>query len=503
MKKTLKLVGIFIAILVVGIVGGLSGYFVIQKNKTFHIYDLRIVEPEQGATTYIYMNAERKYRSVKNKKVYMTANSDNKFEIAIFSNTSNKTRDIKIVSSDPEVADVIFISNKCFVEYKKAGVATITASIDKVVDSFDLYVYNQPAEDFFVYDEKYYGDYALDDRFLNKIVAYADDLTYEYDFVTNSIFDDADDAEVNGDLLRIDETSVDKDVFDKVEIDASRRKLIVKCKSTFSQELVANQELKKNKSITVQSYYYSEEGDLKPSKPYHVDVRVIADTPEFLQIVMSSTPDFDDSYVFMDTSDFRKASEEYISENIEDFLSYQKAEQYLALNNERSTYKTFFTDKVSEIYIKFRKVYTNGDIVYLNPMSEENGNPYTITCDDSCLTLSQNKEYYTLKVTRDYYNALGSNNFNLNISVDDFIDFDSDFVFEFKEFSAENIEDFYGYNGNTKTFTYLYWDERTRYNSEICDASGNIIDFGGIDIDFSSLTSIVPVAPVPDGGDDE
>ena len=503
MKKTLKLVGIFIAILVVGIVGGLSGYFVIQKNKTFHIYDLRIVEPAAGASSYIYMNAERKYTSIKNKKVYMTANSDNRFEIAIYAYTSNKTKDIKIVSSNKDVADIIYLDGKCYVEYKQAGETTISASIDKVIDSFDLYVFNQPAEEFYVYDERYYGEYSLDDRFLNKIVAYADNLVYEYDFKTNSVFSDTDDFAVNGDLLRIDETSVDKDVFEKVEIDASRRKLIVKCKSSFSETLVANQELKKNKSITVQSYYYSEEGGLKPSKPYHIDVRVIADTPEFLQMVMSSTPDFDDSYVFMDTLDFSRATEEYIYNNIEDFLSYQKAEKYLALNNEKSTYTSFFTDKVSEVYIKFRKVYTNGDIVYLNPMAEENGNPYTITCDSDCLTLSQNKEYYTLKLTRSYYETLGSNDFILNVSVDDFIDFDSDFVFEFKEFSAENIEDFYAYNGNTKTFTYTYWDERTRYNNEICDTRGNIVDFGGIEIDFSTLTSIVPVAlPAQTRGDD-
>ncbi len=494
MKKTLKLVGIFIAIMVVGIVGGLSGYFLIQKNKTFYIYDLRIVEPAEGAPTYIYMNKERQYTSIKNKKVYMTANKDNMFEIAIYSDTSNKTKDIKIVSSNPAVADIVYRDNKCYVEYKQAGETKITASIDKVVDSFDLYVYNQSAEDFFVYDKVYYGKYAQDEQFLNKIVAYADDLTYEYDFVTNSIFDESDDAEVNGDLLRIDPTSVDTDVFEKVEIDASGRKLVIKCKSSYSATLVANQELKKNKSIIIQSYYYSEEGELKPSKKYPVDIRVIADTPEFLQIVMSSTPDFDDSFVFMDTMDFNRATESQIYANIENFLSYQKAEQYLELNGEKSTYATFFTDKVSEIYVKFRKVYTNGDIVYLNPMSEANGNPYTITCDGH-LTLSQNKEYYTLKLDRDYFTSKGSYEFNLNVSVDDFIDFSSDFVFEFKEFSAENIEDFYAYNGNTKTFEYIYWDARTRYNNEIT-INGNIVDFGGIDIDFSTLTSVVPVVPV-------
>ena len=35
--------------------------------------------------------------------------------------------------------------NRCFVKYKKAGEATITAKIDMVTDSFGLYVYNQTA----------------------------------------------------------------------------------------------------------------------------------------------------------------------------------------------------------------------------------------------------------------------------------------------------------------------------------------------------------------------
>lgn len=493
MKKTLKLVGIFIAVLLVGVVGGLSGYFLIQKNKTYYIYDLRIVEPAEGANTYIYMNSERQYNSIKNKKVYMTADKDNMFEIAVYSITSNKTRNIKITSSNKDVAEIVYIDGKCYVEYKKAGEATITASIDKVVDSFDLYVYNQSAEDFYVYDKTYYGSFAQDERFLNNIVAYADDIEYQYDFITNSIFDDSDDAEVNGDLLRVD--SYDEDVFSKVEIDASNRKLIVKCKSTYSEELIENQELKKNKSIIVQSYAYSKEGELKPSKKYPVDVRVIADTPEFLQMVVSSTPDFDDSYIFMDTLDFNYATDEYIDANIEEFLSYQKAEQYLSLNGENSTYTAFFTDKVSEIYIKFRKVYTNGDIVYLNPMSKANGNPYTIECENGYLELSQNKEYYTLNLNRDYFETASSNVFNLTLKLDDFIDFSSAFVFEFKELSADNIEDFYGYNGNTKTFEYIYWDRRTEYSNEICDANGNIVNFGGIDIDFDSLTSIVPIIP--------
>ena len=54
----------------------------------------------------------------------------------------------------------------------------------------------------------------------------------------------------------------------------------------------------------------------------------------------------------------------------------------------------------------------------------------------------------------------------------------------------------------SKTFEFTYWDARTRYNNEICDESGRIVDFGGIEIDFNSLTSVVPINPAQVGGDD-
>lgn len=504
MKKTLKLVGIFIAILTIGITGALSVYFIMQKNKTYYIYDLRIIEPIEGANTYVYKNTSRidEYITFKNKKVYMTAGEDNMFEIAIYANTTNGASNLKIESSDPSVADIEYKQNRCFVKYKKAGEATITAKIDMVTDSFDLYVYNQTAEGFDVYDRTYYGKYA--EMFANKIVSYADDKSYSYDFLTNSSFATADDDGVNGDLLIVDPESVNEDVFENVSIDASSRKLIVQCKSSVSASLIAEGKPYIDESIVIQSYYYSSEGEMKPSNSYVVDVHVIADAPEFLQIVVSATPDFEDSFVFMDslTKDFSKATEEEIVADIENFLLYQKAEQYLAENGEKSTYKAFFTNKTTEIYLKFRKVYTNGDIVYLNPLTASDPkDPHTYeivneTYLEDILVLSQNKEYFTLKLDKTKFDA--NSKLSINLKLSDFERVNKEFIFEFKEFTAENVTDFYDFDVETKTFKYKYWDQRTMYSSEVCDALGRIINFGGIEVDFEALMPEEPVAPPED-----
>lgn len=502
MKKTLKLVGIFVAILVVGFAGGLSVYYLIQSNKTYHIYDLRFVEPIAAAPTYIYMNSEAKYPTFKNQTVYMTSDKENMFEIAVYAYTSTNTQDLDIVSSNTDIAEIIYQNGKCFVKYKQAGKATITVSIDKVIsDSFDVYVYNKPAEDFVVYDKTYYGKYA--ENFSNKVVAYADGLDTTYDYVCNSIFSDLDNSDINSSLLRVDASSVNSDVFESVSIDAKAKKLQLRCKASLSDKLVENQRTTLDESIVIQSYYYSKEGEIKVSKNYVVDVHIIADTPEFLQIVVANNPDFENAYVMMDTKDFSRATEEYIVANIDEFLSYQKAEQYLAENGEVSTYKSFFTEKVTEIYLKFRKVYTNGDIVYLNPETEvdvKEPNPYEFLQGEEYLTLSQNKQYYVLKLDKDDF---GGAPINIQLYLEDFEDVNSTFLFEYKDFSAENVEDFYDYYAKTKTFVYTYWDLRTRYYNEICDAQGNVINFGGIDVDFSTLTPCDPPEEEPEEGTEE
>ena len=497
MKKTLKLVIIFGVILFAGFAGGLAGYFLIQENKTYYIYDLRIVEPVEVAPQYVYLNDEYEYTQFKNKKVYLTSADDNKLEIGVYISTSIGTRDVELVSSNTDVADFVFEDGKCFVYYKKAGKTTITASHEKVKDSFDLYVYNQPAEDLKVFDNEYYGEYS--EVFPNKVVAYADDLVYEYDIVANSAFATDDNDLINADLLRIDESSINKDVFDSVVIDAKNKKLKIQCKSSITELLMAQQKIETDESIVIQSYFYSSQGDIKLSKSYIINVHVIADTPEFLQVIMATTPDFSNSYVFMDTTNYEDATEEQIYANIEDFLSYQKAETYLAQNTEKSVYNTFFTSKTTEIYLKFRKVYTNGDIVYLNPINaadSENPHPYSFSQGAEYLTLSQNKEYYILKLNKDDF---AGNPITITLKLDDYINFDSDFVFEYKEYTAENVDYFYSFDAVTQSFVYTYWDLRAMYDNEICNAEGQIINFGGIVIDFSKY----PDPPVEIPEDDE
>ena len=472
MKKTLKLVGIFMAVTLVVLVGGLSIYFLVQNNRTYYIYDLRIVEPVSNARGYVYTDSTANYTSIKNKTVYMTADGSNRFEIGIYAYTSINTTDVEISSSDTSVARVIITGNRCYVEYVGAGVATISVKIGSVVDSFDIYVYNEVADDFVVYDNRYYGEYS--NYFPNQIISYSDSIQYTYDYVVSTPENsDASDV-VNSSLIRIDETKVNEDVFEEVYIDADNKKLVLTCKSDLTNNM--------NETIVVQTYYYTADGRIKISDNYYVNVRIVAYTPEFLQIELATTPDFTDGYVFMNTEKIDEGSltEDIIqndTEILEKFLSYQKAESNLELTNENSVYNTYFTDKVSTIYLRFRKVYTNGDIVYLTPNDSEN--PFEISADEDNLKLSANGTYYTLTVSSAYFDT--HQTFDITISLSDF-DLSHTFKFEFAEFNSENLEKFYDYNEETKIYSYKYWDPRTRYSNEVYDELGNIIGFVGINI---------------------
>jgi hypothetical protein len=478
MKKTLKLVGIFIGVLIIAIVGGLGGYYLIAQNKTYYIYDLRLVEPKGYESYYVYTDSDEEYTSIKNKKVYLTSNSENKFEIGVYAYTSTNTTDVEVSSSDTSVAKIVVNGRRCYVEYLKEGVATISVSIGSVTDSFDLYVYNEIAESFVVYDSTYYGDFAQFKQFKNKIVSYSDMTNYYYDYVAQSVSDE-EGQNINNSLLRIDGTKVNYDVFDRVYIDSVNKKLVVRCKSDLNSNV--------DETLVIQSYYISNDDEIKVSHNYYVNVHIVAYTPEFLQIVLSTNPDFDDINVFMDTTvinkdDLYKLDEDELTEDsIENFLSYQKAEQYLSLKNESSVYETLFTEKVSKIYVKFRKVYTNGDIVYLTPKDIDE-NPYSLELPTGYLKLSANKEYYILTLTESYFESQQS--FSIKLSLDDF-DLEHTFEFNFAELTAENIAKFYDYDKELKIFTYTYWDPRTHYENEVYDENGNIIQFAGLNVDLS------------------
>lgn len=473
MKKTLKLVGIFMAIIVVAGVGALAGYYLITKNKTYYIYDLRIVEPVADADTYVYVNSENSYVSMKNQKVYMTAEEENFIPIAIYANSSTQTKNVSIKSSDPSVAKIVYKGSECFINYLKAGRATITTELGGVEDSITIDVYDQVAEDFSVYDYKYYGDYAS--YFPNKIIGYSDSITYEYDYVAYSASGEDAGDELDNDLIRIDATKLNKDVFAKASIDSINKKLVLQCKSNITSNV--------NEQIVIQSYTYSDDGEVKIENNYVVDVYIVAYTPEFLQVELATTPDFEDGFIFMNTViiDDEDLTEENILNNpdiLDEYLSYQKAENNLVERSENAVYKTLFTDKVSKIYLKFRKVYTNGDIVYLNPL--ETSKHFKLTADTNKLKLAPTKDFYILSLSEEYFETKDSFDIELSLLVDGSehsFNLKHTFKFEFASLTEENTELFYTLDELTGVYTYSYWDPRTHFDNEVYNELGEIVDF--------------------------
>lgn len=460
MKKTLKLVAIFASVIIVIVVGGLSGYFLISKNKTFYIYDLRLVEPISYANTYVYTTDTLSYKTIKNKKVYLTSKDENLMQIAVYAHTSNETTNVEITSSNEDIARIEYKNNKCYVRFLKAGDVKIKTTLGGVEDSFNVQVFNRVVDDFCVYDYKYYGDYA--EYFPNMVMGYSDSLTYAYDYKAFSVAGDEAGDLLNNDMLRIDTTKVDYDVFESVSIDAKNKQLKIKCKS--------NTETNVDRTIPIQSYSYTESGEIKVNKNYIVNVHVVTYIPEFLQILLATTPDFEDADVLMNTRIIESPTHESVEADrstLTDYLSYQKAENNLIQQNEYAVYESYFTDKVSKVYLKFRKVYTNGDIVYLDPK--------TVEADSNYLTVEPTGDYCKLVLTEDYFTA-PDKTFDIRVSLSDF-DLNYTFKFKFAELVEDNVDLFYKFDEEAKIYTYYYWDERTRFDGEIYNELGQIIGF--------------------------
>ena len=125
MKNTFKLLFIFMGGLMAIIVITIAGFILIEKNKTFYIYDVRFVMPVEDEEGYVYTYVPTsdedipviQYESIKNSTVYMYSDSENLFPIAVYASTSNETTDVKITSSDTSVARIVLINGLCYVKY--------------------------------------------------------------------------------------------------------------------------------------------------------------------------------------------------------------------------------------------------------------------------------------------------------------------------------------------------------------------------------------------------
>lgn len=470
MKKTLKLLLIFMGVVLTAVVGGLSGYYLITKNKTWYIYDVRIVEPHPLGNSYVYTAQDVEFETMRNKRVYMTTYDENKFEIAVYLSTSTNTKNVSIYSSDTTIAKIEYQGGKCYVRYLKAGTAIITSEIGGVTDTFKLEVFDQVAEDFSVYDNFYYGDYAK--YYSNKIIGYSDGIEYKYDYSVISKAGETADDYVDKDLLRIDESTVDYDLFESVELDPVNQTLNVKCKSGIA--------VSKNTSFVVQSYYRTSSDKISVNKNFIVNVRIVTHDPEFLQIELATTPNFEDAFIFMNTSVISSEllTEEVLKQDdelIDEYLAYKKAESYLEANEENPVYKLLFTDKVKKIYIKFRKIYTNGDVVYLNDLNNSGDNAFSVVCKDQTkIKVAPTGDFYELSIDKNYFDTNGK--FTINFSLDNF-DLQHLFEIEYASLTQNNIDLFYDFDETTGIYSYKYWDARSYFNNEVYDENGNVVGF--------------------------
>lgn len=501
MKKTLKLVAIFISVIIVVVVGGLSIYFLIENNKTWYIYDVRIVEPLENANYYVYTDSSRNYTSLKNTEVFMISKEQDKIQIGIYAHTSNDATSVRITSSNYDVARPYVEDGKCYVAYYRAGSATITAEIGGVFDSFVLMVYDNIVDEFSVYDEMYYGNYATKPKYVNHINVYSDDTDtlepYKFKYKATSGHESGNSEFVDSELLRVSRvgsTAITEDVdlnnlngdIVSVNINTEEKLLEVKAKSGLEQTV--------NTSIVVQSYYMSDNGEIKVLHDYLINVRIIVYKAEFLQIELATTNNFEEKSIYLDTRGDIDPND-VPDADLEAYLANENAVNFLKQNGENPVYKVYFDDSVKQIYLKFRKVYTNGFIQELN---KNTSTSYLLNGSAKAYITDTEYDFAVLDLSRvdksSLVSELGSK-LELTLSDSDGETLQHTFVFEYLN-TKDNLNKFYTYEKESGTFAFNYWDHRMAYKNVITE-KGKIVGFD--DVSDEQLKAFFPEIDEPIG----
>lgn len=495
MKKTLKILLIFMGSFMVILLGGIGGYNLIMSNQTFYIYDIRFVVPDAGARSYIYTNNGDRYKTQYSTQKYMKSDDENIMEIAVFVSTSNGSSNVNIYSSDMSVADIEYKNNKCYVRYKKAGEVEIITSLGGVRDSFTLSVFDKIPSGFRVYDLSYYGEnYAKRENYANNLVCYSDENTALEYYYGYELFDEAgnvDNEFFNSGRLEIDENSLADGYFDEVSLDTANKRLKIVCKQ---QNLAQST----HTSIAVKSYYMLD-GKKYLDDIFEIGVYIIANEIEFFQVELSTNPDFTDKIVCLNINDV-KYSDNLSNDELISYLTSQRVEEKLNENGEKATYNIYITKKTSEIYMKFRLVYTNGTTLELNKSNLGEYYKFWIdnkqfATDSSRLNLTEDGinyiecepkgEYFVLNITDDYVSSIGSRKSIIKFQLlGDFsgLSLNSNNnlkLFELKYLNLDNKIDakkLYSQNADG-SYSYSYWDKRTICDNVVYDENGNVVEF--------------------------
>lgn len=495
MKKTLKILLIFMGSFLVILLGGIGGYNLIMSNQTFYIYDIRFVIPDAGTRGYVYTANGDRYKTQYSTQKYMKSDDENVMEIAVFVSTSNGSSNVNIYSSDKSVADIEYKNNKCYVRYKKAGEVDIITSLGDVSDSFKLSIFDKIPSGFKVYDLSYYGEnYAKREDYANNLVCYSDEnsaLEYYYGY---ELFDEAGNVDTeffNSGRLEIDQNSLSDGYFDEVSLDTANKRLKIVCKQQNLTQSI-------HTSIAVKSYYMLD-GNKYLDDIFEVGVYIIANEIEFFQVELSTNPDFTDKTVFLNIDNV-KYSDSLSNDDLISYLTSQRVEEKLVSSGEKATYNVYITEKTSKIYLKFRLVYTNGSILELNKSNFEtcykfsvDGKQFSMATGRLNLTSDETNyiecdpkgEYFVINITDEYVASFGNKKSKLKFELfGDYsaLNLNSDAnlkLFSFQYLNLENINDvkkLYTQNDDG-SYSYSYWDKRTICDKVVYDENGNVVEF--------------------------
>ncbi len=439
MSKRLKKV-LFILLGIVLTAGiAVGGYFLISNASSATVYNLRILTADG-----VQINDTSRYLQV---------NSNNNFAISVDVSTSSGAKSCYFSSSNPSVAKVVVSNGKYYVQYYKAGTATITAYSSVTTSVYDSFTLN-------VYDN-YVNEIVIDNQEDNKLTLYGDGTTYTYDYQSTGVLADVD---CNNMLTRVVE-NYNTDVIENISIDNVNKQL------TISSQLVIEDS---NQIFYLQTYYVDSYGVEHVVKNYSYNVDVIGYRINDMQILVSEDYLFSNkTYVYL--SDTTSADSAYI------------------LDGETIISDIVLSNKINNLYFKIRVIYSNNtwkDVSY-----EDNILPTEIEGSDLNFVggWARKMDYWYVEMKQETISTLSSSTLDIvrafSVSyTDETVDssIKKDFLITYKNSSSESYAEFIDKDlyarvldasGNIIRYKYIYWDTRFRRIDTIADYNGNIVGF--------------------------
>jgi len=425
-KKIIIIISSIVGVLVIGLIG-----FLLASNlATTTINDLRILEVSTN-------------KEISEKRVYLTAEKNNYFDIKLKTSASRLTNYV-VTSSDTSVASVSAINGGYRINYKKAGDAKIIATTTKSSNIKD--VVNLEVVDFVPTDFELKNTAAK-----NKIEIFADGKEYRYDFTA---FQGLITSNINKSSIKVVD-NYDKSVFKSVKIDDVKSQLVVSVNKSQSY---------RNEIITLQTKQLDNEGNVKFVKNFIVEVDIKGYYIVDIQLMLSNNPNF-------------TTSTNIYSEKLKNDMA-DELNSTLLNENEKEVNEVILTQDVHFVYAKVRVVYTNKDKFDVTT---------SVTSQDA--QKSQLTDYFTI----DIRSGSDPSNYTYKEVVTKFSyqGFESSFIFNYLPSGETGYNNFINnnlyvlkYDGNNPYYEYCYWDSRYKRTDAITDSQGRIIDF--VDEDYMS-----------------